>query len=29
VHSHLRKLEGEGRVSEETIAGAPSRFTLV
>jgi glyoxylase-like metal-dependent hydrolase (beta-lactamase superfamily II) len=28
VHSHLRKLKGEGRVSEETITGAPSRFTL-
>jgi glyoxylase-like metal-dependent hydrolase (beta-lactamase superfamily II) len=28
VHSHLRKLKGEGRVSEETITGAPSRFAL-
>jgi glyoxylase-like metal-dependent hydrolase (beta-lactamase superfamily II) len=28
VHSHLKKLRTEGRVSEEPIAGAPSRWTL-
>ena len=29
VHSHLRKLLGEGRVSEETVPGGPSRWTLL
>lgn len=29
VHSHLRKLKAEGRVSEETVPGGPSRWTLV
>jgi glyoxylase-like metal-dependent hydrolase (beta-lactamase superfamily II) len=29
VHSHLRKLKGEGRVSEEPVAGGPSRWILV
>jgi hydroxyacylglutathione hydrolase len=29
VHSHLRKLRAEGRVSEETVAGGPSRWALV
>ncbi|HJR50998.1 MAG TPA: MBL fold metallo-hydrolase [Gemmatimonadales bacterium] len=29
VHSHLRKLKSEGRVSEETVAGRPSRWTLL
>lgn len=28
VHSHLRKLKHEERVSEETAAGGPSRWTL-
>jgi ribonuclease/clavin/mitogillin len=28
VHSHLRKLKREERVSEETVAGGPSRWTL-
>jgi len=29
VHSHLRKLKTEARVSEETVAGSPSRWTLL
>jgi hypothetical protein len=29
VHSHLRKLKREARVSEETVAGSPSRWTLL
>jgi glyoxylase-like metal-dependent hydrolase (beta-lactamase superfamily II) len=29
VHSHLKKLRREGRVSEEVLAGAPSRWRLV
>jgi hypothetical protein len=29
VHSHLRKLKSESRVSEEAVAGGPSRWTLV
>jgi glyoxylase-like metal-dependent hydrolase (beta-lactamase superfamily II) len=29
VHSHLRKLAGEGRVREEAAAGGPSRWILV
>jgi glyoxylase-like metal-dependent hydrolase (beta-lactamase superfamily II) len=29
VHSHLRKLKSERRVSEETVDGAPSRWALV
>ena len=29
VHSHLRKLRDERRVSEETATGAPSRWTLL
>jgi glyoxylase-like metal-dependent hydrolase (beta-lactamase superfamily II) len=29
VHSHLKKLKREGRVSEELLAGAPSRWTLL
>ncbi len=29
VHSHLRKLKSESRVSEEPVSGAPSRWTLV
>jgi ribonuclease/clavin/mitogillin len=29
VHSHLRKLLGDGRVSEETVPGGPSRWTLL
>jgi hypothetical protein len=28
VHSHLRKLKSDGRVSEEPVAGGPSRWTL-
>ena len=28
VHSHLRKLKQDGRVGEEVIPGAPSRFIL-
>lgn len=28
VHSHLKKLKREGRVSEEVLHGAPSRWTL-
>jgi hypothetical protein len=28
VHSHLKKLAKEGRVSEETIPTAPSRWTV-
>jgi len=28
VHSHLRKLRSEGRVSEEPVAASPSRWTL-
>ncbi|HEV8457176.1 MAG TPA: MBL fold metallo-hydrolase [Methylomirabilota bacterium] len=28
VHSHLRKLKQDGRVGEEVIAGAPSRWLL-
>lgn len=28
VHSHLRKLKQDGRVGEEVIAGAPSRWIL-
>jgi glyoxylase-like metal-dependent hydrolase (beta-lactamase superfamily II) len=28
VHSHLRKLKQEGRVGEEVVPGAPSRFIL-
>jgi ribonuclease/clavin/mitogillin len=28
VHSHLRKLKQEGRVAEEPLPGAPSRWTL-
>jgi hypothetical protein len=29
VHSHLRKLRDEARASEETVAGSPSRWTLL
>jgi ribonuclease/clavin/mitogillin len=29
VHSHLKKLKRESRVSEELLAGAPSRWTLL
>jgi glyoxylase-like metal-dependent hydrolase (beta-lactamase superfamily II) len=29
VHSHLKKLRQEGRVTEEVRAGAPSRWTLL
>jgi glyoxylase-like metal-dependent hydrolase (beta-lactamase superfamily II) len=29
VHSHLKKLKKDGRVSEERIASAPSRWTLL
>ena len=29
VHSHLKKLAKDGRVSEEKIASAPSRWTLL
>jgi glyoxylase-like metal-dependent hydrolase (beta-lactamase superfamily II) len=29
VHSHLRKLKNEGRVSEEPVAAGPSRWTLL
>ena len=29
VHSHLRKLRSEGRVSEEPVAASPSRWTLL
>jgi len=29
VHSHLKKLRQDGRVSEETIPNAPSRWTLI
>ena len=29
VHSHLSKLKNEARVSEETVAGSPSRWTLL
>lgn len=29
VHSHLRKLKADGRVSEETVSGGPSRWTLL
>jgi hypothetical protein len=29
VHSHLRKLKSEARVSEEPVAGGPSRWTLL
>ena len=29
VHSHLKKLKQEGRVSEERLPGAPSRWTGV
>ena len=29
VHSHLRKLKQEGRVSEEPVANGPSRWSLV
>ena len=28
VHSHLRKLKQDGRVGEEIILGAPSRWLL-
>jgi glyoxylase-like metal-dependent hydrolase (beta-lactamase superfamily II) len=28
VHSHLKKLKQDGRVSEETVSGAASRWTL-
>jgi len=28
VHCHLRKLKQEGRVGEQVVAGAPSRWTL-
>ena len=28
VHSHLKKLRGEGRVAEDVIADAPSRWRL-
>ncbi len=28
VHSHLKKLAEEGRVSEEQVANEPSRWTL-
>ena len=28
VHSHLKKLDREGRVTEQTVAGAPSRWSL-
>jgi len=29
VHSHLKKLKKDGRVSEDKIADAPSRWTLL
>jgi len=29
VHSHLKKLRKEGRVDEERISGAPSRWSLI
>ncbi len=29
VHSHLKKLKKDGRVAEEQIANAPSRWTLL
>jgi hypothetical protein len=29
VHSHLKKLKTEGRVAEEKISGAPSRWSLI
>jgi len=29
VHSHLKKLKQEGRVGEEALSGAPSRWTLL
>jgi hypothetical protein len=29
VHSHLKKLKKDGRVSEERIENAPSRWTLL
>jgi hypothetical protein len=29
VHSHLRKLKSEARVSEETMTGGPARWTLL
>ena len=29
VHSHLKKLAKEGRVAEERISGAPSRWSLI
>ena len=29
VHSHLKKLRGEGRAAEEIVASAPSRWRLV
>jgi len=29
VHSHLKKLKKEGRVAEEQISGAPSRWSLI
>jgi glyoxylase-like metal-dependent hydrolase (beta-lactamase superfamily II) len=29
VHSHLKKLKQEGRVAEQRLAGAPSRWTLL
>jgi hypothetical protein len=29
VHSHLRKLKHEGRVSEEAVTGSASRWTLL
>jgi beta-lactamase-like protein len=29
VHSHLRKLKNQARVSEETVTGSPSRWTLL
>ena len=29
VHSHLKKLAKDGRVAEERLANAPSRWTLL
>ena len=29
VHSHLKKLMGEGRVQEDASGGTPSRWTLL
>jgi hypothetical protein len=29
VHSHLKKLKKDGRVAEERLSGAPSRWALL